>query len=156
VVFHRGSYFRCQGGIFDDCSKLVSLFDALDNRHFRAIDCNFSDSQPNTLTFSAVRSRLLVLFGTSDDECLNQLLHHTKLSAGQGPTDLLDKMKRLLGNDAPTHNRFLRKLFLEQLPVNVRCMVVAQQSINLEQMAATADKIMHELGNCAFSERPGS
>ena len=63
------------------------------------------------------------------------------------PMPLLHRMQQLLGEKASTtDSTFLRELFLQQLPANVR-MVLASTAVatSLDQLATLADRIMEQL-----------
>lgn len=90
--------------------------------------------------------RLQVEFEESDGRKVNKLL--TELDLGdRKPSHLLREMKVLTGTQVQTD--FLRTMFLQRLPNNVRA-ILATSSDSLDNIAAMADKIM-ELSTSSFS-----
>ena len=72
---------------------------------------------------------------------LNKLLYETTLSSNERPSDLLHRMKNLVGYDAKVSNDLLKKLFLDRMPADMRLILAACYELNVYDLAAKADSI---------------
>ena len=68
------------------------------------------------------------------------------------PTQLLCRMQQLPG-DKFESNSFLRELFLQRLPPNVRILVSADTTKDLNKLADIADKVRSIRNNGCFHQR---
>ena len=92
-------------------------------------------------SYQPLKTALLQHHAPSEDENLECLLHQTRLTSDITPPQLLARMRSLIGEDhAP--ERLLRKLFLDQLPASVRRIIAAHPRTDLDELAATADRIV--------------
>ena len=100
-------------------------------------------SPPVSTPFDTLKQQLIERTAASEQRRLQQLFHAEELG-DRKPSQLLRRMQQLMG-DTPTatDNTFLRELFLQRLPPNVR-MVLASTDTgkNLVDLAQLADKIM--------------
>lgn len=97
-------------------------------------------SPPDTTPFDTLKRQLIDRTAASEQ----RRLQHAEDLGDRKPTQLLRRMQQLMGETlAPTDNTFLRELFLQRLPPNVR-MVLASTDTgrSLDDLAQLADKIM--------------
>ena len=95
--------------------------------------------------YDTLKAQLVKRTTASEQRKLQQLISGEELG-DRKPTQLLRRMQQLLGDKLGTSsdaNSFVRELFLQRLPSNVR-MVLASKgtSIDLNKLADMADKVM--------------
>ena len=98
---------------------------------------------PETRPYDALREQLVRRTAASEQRRLQQLLTTEELG-DRRPSQLLRRMEQLLGGRAAAADGpFVRELFLQRLPANVR-MVLASTSdtTSLEDLSQLADRIM--------------
>ena len=93
--------------------------------------------------YDDLKSALLRHYAPAEEEKLHQLLYQTTLSFEQKPSELLGKMRNLIGPNVVLSQRVLRKLFLDQMPYETRKMLSMHDSEDLDGFAKMADRI-HE------------
>ena len=93
--------------------------------------------------YDNLRSQLIKRTTASEQRRLQQLFNTEELG-DRKPTQLLRRMQQLLGDKAAsTDSSFLRGLFLQRMPGNIRMVLASTaDSISLEELAALADKVM--------------
>lgn len=98
---------------------------------------------PADRPYDTLKQQLVKRTAASEQRRLQQLFHAEELG-DRKPTQLLRRMQQLLGDQSSaTDEAFLRELFVQRLPANVR-MVLASTSdtISVGGLAELADKIM--------------
>ena len=97
---------------------------------------------PATNPYNSLKTQLIARTMASEQRRLQQLFNTEKL-VDRKPSQLLRRMKQLLGDKAAmADTAFLRDLFLQGLPPNVRMVLAsAGGSQSLEELADLADKV---------------
>ena len=98
---------------------------------------------PNENPYDVLKEQLVKQTAASEQRRLQQLLSSEELG-DRKPTQLLRRMQQLLG-DTPRlpDEAFVRELFLQRLPSNVRMVLAStRQDTSLEELAQMADKIV--------------
>ena len=98
---------------------------------------------PEADPYSVLKEQLIKRTAASEQRRLQQLFNAEELG-DRKPTQLLRRMQQLLGDRAgTTEGAFLRELFLQRLPANVRMVLASTAATtSLEDMAELADKIV--------------
>ena len=98
---------------------------------------------PEERPYDTLKAELIKRTAASEQRKLQQLLGGEELG-DRKPTQLLRRMQQLLGDHLPTpDNAFLKELFLQRLPANVRMVLASTDpSTELPQLAEMADKII--------------
>ena len=93
--------------------------------------------------YNKLKQELVKRTAASEQRKLQQLISGEELG-DRKPTQLLRRMQQLLGDHIPEiNNTFLRELFLQRLPPNVRMVLASTgDSMDLNQLADIADKVM--------------
>jgi len=79
---------------------------------------------PDAIPYDRLKEQLIIRTSASEQRCLQQLFNAEELG-DKKPTQLLRRMQQFLGEKAAnTDAAFMRELFLQRLPPNVR-MVLA-------------------------------
>ena len=92
---------------------------------------------PETTPYKVLKEQLIRRTAASEQRRLQQLFNAEELG-DRKPTQLLRQMQQLLGDRASV--TFLRELFLQRLPPNVR--MVLASTTTLEEIAELADKVV--------------
>ena len=97
---------------------------------------------PATNPYNSLKIQLIARTTTSE-QCRLQQLSNTEELGDRKLSQLLRRMQQLLGDKAAmADTAFLRELFLQRLPPNVRMVLVsAEGSQSLEELADLANKV---------------
>ena len=99
-------------------------------------------SPPAENSYSVLKAQLTKRTTLSEQRKLEQLFTGEELG-DRKPTQLLRRMQQLLGDHPGFDASFLRELFLQRLPPNVRMVLASSpEGTTLDQLAEMADKVM--------------
>ena len=98
---------------------------------------------PATNPYDKLREELVKRTTASEQRCL-QLLFNAEELGDRTPSQLLRRMEQLLGDKAAMADKsFLRELFMQCLPPNVRMVLTStKEDEELESLASLADKVV--------------
>ena len=97
---------------------------------------------PHTKPYNVIKAQLIQRTAASE-QCRFQQLYTAEELGDKKPLQLLCRMQQLLSYAAGPNpdNKFLHKLFLQRLPIQVRMVLASSGEMSLEAMAQLADKI---------------
>lgn len=95
---------------------------------------------PQVNPYDALKSALIGRLTTSEQQRLQQLLASEELG-DRRPTQLLRRMKQLLGEDSSADDGLFRELFLQRLPRQVRMILAASSDQTVDKLAELADRV---------------
>ena len=96
--------------------------------------------------YDTVKSMLMRRFAKSETENLNQLLYTSRLLLDEKHFQL-KRLRKLMGScPSDQDNRFLRRIFLDHLPSDVRRILTIHADESLDNVAQLADRLFdHEI-----------
>ena len=130
-------------GIRSETLKLECLLASLDRHHVRHISHVIS-AENCVKPFSGAKQILLTKFALDRDAKIEELLYDTTLTSDLTPSELLTKMRYLIGDNQQKNSDLLRKLFLDQMPADARRLIAAAGKQDIDQIACIADRIVLE------------
>ena len=100
--------------------------------------CDLLFTKPANKPYFMLKTELTTCTTASEQKRLHQLLH-TEALGDRKPTQLLRRMRQLLG-DKPIEDSFF--LFLRWMPSNVQPILASSREISLDQLVVIVDKMM--------------
>ncbi|XP_064468344.1 uncharacterized protein LOC135379022 [Ornithodoros turicata] len=91
--------------------------------------------------YEQLKEAILTRTECSEQSRIRQLLSGEELG-DRRPSQLLHRMRQLLGSAADTQLPILRELFLQRLPQQVRMALAGSEEVSLEHLAQLADRII--------------
>ena len=91
--------------------------------------------------FETLKQEIIKRTTHSAQARIKQLLTAEELD-GRKPTQLLRRMRQLIGSSGLIPADLLKQLFVQRLPTNVQVAVAGNDSLTVDQLADLADKIM--------------
>ncbi|CAH8612268.1 unnamed protein product [Heterobilharzia americana] len=138
--------FREQG-VSDPHSRFLAVIRSLPRELNRYVTANMFNPEVSD-PYALLKAALLKKSDLTDRQRLDELLRNIELGS-HSATEVLARMREVIG--ARTFDDgFFRELFLSKLPQPVQTVLVTLQSVPLDDLAASADKILE------ISSRPVS
>ena len=128
-------------GIIASRMKCEEIVCALPTKYATKVQHLLIDS-PEDDPYEKFKDQLTLWIADSKHQKIRQLLT-TKQIGDCKPTQLLRKMRQLLGGKAPFDSLLLCKLFLQQLPSNVQMILASADKMSIDKLAEMADRIMN-------------
>ena len=117
--------FRLKG-IASEAQKYELAVGALDFRHLERLEHVLS-RVGMVSPYTELKNEICRIFSPSRERDFEELLYHVELG-DRSPTELLFRMKKLLGHESPV---LLEKLFKDRLPEEVRRAIVTAHHVTL-------------------------
>lgn len=112
------------------------------------------DAAGKLQAYDELKLRIITLTSIPEEQRLQELLDNAQIGT-RTPTQFLNHIRNLQGDAGDRNNKFLRTIFVRELPTDVRNIIIAQKYDNLDDMAATADLIWKKPNSqifCMFGE----
>ena len=123
--------------------KLQSVLAALHMLQLQAIETVMASPGPKP--YDTVISMLMRRFAKSETENLNQLLYTSRLLPDEKLSFYLHKFRKLMGScPSDQDNRFLRRLFLDRLPSDIRRILTIYADESLDNLSQIADRLFDD------------
>lgn len=116
---------------------------------------DFFEKAPDSDPYSALRQAIIDRTAISDQKRIKELLSEVSLG-DRTPSQLLRHMKHLAGNSR-LDNKFLKELWLQRLPENLRSLLsIFMDNIGLEDLAVKADRAYEHTNSRVLEVREDS
>ena len=129
----------CMHGITDSRTRFLAVVKALPREFNRYITpIMFTSDVPEP--YETLKCSILKRGDLTDRQRLDQLIHNIDLQQGSA-TDMLLRMREVIGQRTFDDGLF-RQLFLSKLPQQVQAVLVSFQNNAIDELAASADRIL--------------
>lgn len=92
--------------------------------------------------YSKLKEAIINRTSLSDTQRLRQLLSGEELGNRKPSQLLLRRMRQLVNDSRYVNDQVMKELFFQQMPVNIKLILVSLGTLNLEQIADVADRIL--------------
>lgn len=90
--------------------------------------------------YEEVKKKIISITSIPEEQRLKELLHETQIGT-RSPSQFLNHLRNLQGDAGDRNDKYIRWIFLQNLPTDIRNIIISQQKDNLDDMATTADLI---------------
>ena len=99
-------------------------------------------SPPVENQYTNLKEKLIQRMATSQQQCIQQLLNAEELG-DRKLTQFLRRLQQLAGDTVRSEGMFIRELFLQRLPANVRVVLAStRDNTPIDELAQLADKVL--------------
>lgn len=88
--------------------------------------------------YEDLKKKIISITSIPEEQRLQELLHGAQIGT-RTPSQFLNYLRNLQGDAGDRDNKFIRWIFLQNLPTDTRNIIISQQKENLDDMATTAD-----------------
>lgn len=96
--------------------------------------------------YDTLKEKIIEITTVPEDRKLQELLDNAQIGT-RTPSQFLNYLRNLLGNAGDENSKILRVIFLRNLPVTIKNILIAQQHENLDGMAQVADLLWESSGS---------
>jgi hypothetical protein len=131
------AHFEGQFALSKDATKFYYFISQLDNKYAAKVEDVITNPLP-TCRYDRSKAELIRRLSLSEEQRVRQLQTHEEMG-DRRPTQFLRHLRTLAGPSVPLD--FLRTLWTNRLPPNIRAIIATQTQIALDDVAQLADKI---------------
>ncbi|XP_017772980.1 PREDICTED: uncharacterized protein LOC108560059 [Nicrophorus vespilloides] len=121
-------------GITSDLSKYLCVISCLDEKYIREVQ-NVLSNPPAFCKYENLKNVLIELSCKKTRELLSR-----EEMGDRAPSKFLCHLRELAGTQLPED--FIKRVWMERLPSNVRAIIAELENVELDQLAKTADAIV--------------
>jgi hypothetical protein len=125
-------------GITQDATKFYYVISHLENKYVEEVE-DIITNPPPTSRYEKIKAELIKRLSLSEEQGVRQILMHEEM-VDRRPTQFLRHLRTLVGPPVPSD--FLRTLWTNRLPPNIRAIIATQGQVALNDVAQLADKIV--------------
>lgn len=132
----------------------------LETKPFLSRFANLTDQNAaeRGILYEDLKKKIISITSIPEEQRLQELLHGAHIGT-KTPSQFLNYLRNLQGDAGDRDNKYIRWIFLQNLPIDIRNIIISQQRENLDEMANTADllwqkpngNIAHFLGESSVS-----
>lgn len=124
--------------ITTDADKYSYVVSSMDEKNIREVE-DVLENPPEMGKYENLKNTLIERACKSQEQKTRQLLNREEIG-DRTPSKYLRHLRELAGTTVPED--FIKTLWMERLPPNVRAILIAQEPIGLDQAAKIADAIV--------------